>query len=116
MQTKLQSLVFTVSDLGRAVEFYEGLDLKLIGRWDEDGIAFVDVGGAQLWLVATEETPPSYPVCIFRVADVEEARQRVEKLGGKIVSELAKDAMGSYYIFADPDGNQAEIRQPPARK
>lgn len=113
---QIQSLVFPVTDLGRAVDFFQGLEFKLIGRYDEDGVAFIGVGGAQLWLVVTEETPPTYPVCIFKVDDVEETRQRVVKLGGKIVSELQEDGMGSYYIFADPDGNQAEIRQPPARK
>ena len=117
MQTKLRSVVLPVDDLGRAIEFYEGLELKTKGRFDDDGVAFIDAGAAQLWLVTTAESPPpKYPVCIFSIADVEEARQRVESLGGKIVSELHKDGMGSYYMFTDPDGNMSEIRQPPARK
>ena len=51
---QLQSLVFPVTDLGRAVDFFQGLEFKLIGRFDEDGVAFIGVGGAQLWLVVTD--------------------------------------------------------------
>ena len=117
MQTNIRSIVLPVKDLDRAVKFYEGIDLKIDNRFDDDGIAFVDCGGAQLWLVVLPDlTPANYPVCIFNIADVEEARQRVESIGGEIISELTKDGMGTYYIYKDPDGNQGEIRQPRAKK
>lgn len=118
MQTSIRSIVIPVKDLGRAIDFYEGLELKLKSRLDDYGIAVVDAGGAELWLLADvpDAKLTSYPVCIFNVEDVEEAKKRVESNGGEISSELTKDGFGTYYIFKDPDGNLAEIRQPRARK
>ena len=118
MQTSIRSIVIPVQDLDRAVSFYEGLELKVKSRFDDHNIAVVDAGGAELWILTDvpDAKLPTYPVCIFNVGDVEEARKRVESKGGEITSELTKDGFGSYYIYKDPDGNLGEIRQPPARK
>lgn len=118
MQTDIRSIVLPVKDLDRASQFYAALEMKTKHRFDDDGLAVVDAGGAQLWLITSvpDAKLPEYPVCIFNVSDVEASREIVEGNGGKIVSELTKDGFGSYYIFADPDGNMGEIRQPPARK
>lgn len=119
MQTDIRSIVLYVSDLGRALQFYqEGLEMKTLSRSDEDHIAVVDAGGAELWLYSgiPDAKWLDYPVCIFNVGDVEEARERVVANGGEITSKLTKDGLGSYYIFKDTEGNSGEIRQPPARK
>lgn len=117
METTINATILAVQDLSRAVGFYEALGLTLKFRSDEHHTAIFDGGGSRLWLVS--EVPnvqwANYPVCVFRVKDVEEARKCVESQGGEIVSELSEDPMGPYYIFKDTEGNQSEIRQPPAR-
>jgi predicted enzyme related to lactoylglutathione lyase len=115
MSTRVQSTVLLAQDLDRAARFYVGLGLRIERRLDEEGLVIVDAGGSALWLYGRAEgvEKARYPICVLAVEDLESSRKRVEEHGGKIVSDLQEDPLGTNLYFRDTEGNLLEIRQPP---
>lgn len=94
-------MTFPVSDLKKAVDFYENvLGLKKTGEWGN--YAIFDVGGVELAL----EPKGRFMVFLF-VDDVDEAYRAFEEKGVKFVTEPKDQYWGGRTAeFADPDGNR----------
>jgi len=98
---KIQNVTFPVSDLKRAVDFYENvLGLKKTGEWGN--YAIFDVGGVEFAL------QPDEGFSIFlRVDDVDDAYKIFKERGVKFVTEPKDQYWGGRTAeFADPDGNK----------
>jgi len=98
---KIQHITFPVSDLKKAVNFYENiLGLKKTGEWDN--YAIFDLGGVELAL------EPEGKLHIFLlVDDVDEAYKTFKQKGVKFVTEPKDQHWGGRTAeFADPDGNK----------
>ena len=101
MIKKIQNITFPVSDLKKAVNFYENvLGLKKTGEWGT--YAIFDVGGVEFAL------EPGGKIDVFLlVDDVDEAYKTFKEKGVKFVTE-PKDQYwgGRTATFKDPDGNE----------
>ena len=97
-------------DQGRAVRFYEetlGLDRNPNSseRWVE-----FEIGNLTIAILPHENTgrseftPSSAPIAL-RVADVEEARRRLEAAGVEFPTDTIDSGVCHIAPFADPDGN-----------
>ena len=100
MIKKIQNVTFPVSNLKRAVDFYENvLGLKKTGEWGN--YAIFDVGGVELALEPNEKF-----LIFLRVDDVDEAYKIYKEKGVKFVTEPKDQHWGGRTAeFADPDGN-----------
>jgi len=98
---KVQNITFQVSDLKRAVEFYENvLGLKKTGEWGN--YAIFDVGGVELAL-----QPNRRSLIFLLVDDVDEAYKTFKEKGVKFVTEPKDQYWGGRTAeFADPDENK----------
>jgi len=98
---KIQHITFPVSDLKRAVSFYEDvLGLKKTGEWSN--YAVFDVGGVDLAL-----EPKGKFMMFLLVDDVDEAYKTFKDKGVKFVTEPKDQYWGGRTAeFADPDGNK----------
>ena len=104
-----------VRDIGRSVEFYEGLGFQLL----RDGGDFVELTWENHRLFLAElsafrnapdegpTAPPTFPVANVRVMvpDVDEYWKRVNELGARIIIPLGDRYYGLRdFTIADPDG------------
>ena len=101
MIKKIQNVTFPVSNLKRAVDFYENvLGLRKTGEWGN--YAIFDVGGVEFALQPNERF--SIFLC---VDDVDEAYKIYKEKGVKFVTEPKDQYWGGRTAeFADPDGNK----------
>jgi len=107
---KIDSVMFYVSDLERAAEFYENiLGLKRAWTDREQGmIGFVFKKSDSEIVIHNDPTLPN-PSFSFLVESVEEFCSRHQKKGHKIVTEPFEVRCGKYAVIADPDGNELPI-------
>jgi len=99
---KINHLTFPVSDLKKAIAFYENiLGLKKTAEWSN--YAIFDVGGTELAL-----EPKGEGIDIFMlVDDVDKEYQDLKKKGVNFVTEPKDQSWGGRTaMFADPDGNR----------
>jgi len=98
---KIQNITFPVSDLKRAVDFYENiLGLKKTGEWST--YAIFDVDGVEFALEPREKFQ-----IFLRVDDVDEAYKTFKQKGVKFVTEPKDQYWGGRTAkFIDPDGNE----------
>lgn len=101
MIKKIRNITFPVSDLKKAVDFYENvLGLKKTGEWGN--YAIFDVGGVELAL-----EPNGRSMIFLLIDDVDEAYRAFKKKGVKFVAEPKDQYWGGRTAeFADPDGNK----------
>jgi predicted enzyme related to lactoylglutathione lyase len=103
-------------DQGRAVRFYEetlGLDRNPNSseRWVE-----FEIGNLTIAILPheytgrSEFTPSSAPIAL-RVADVEEARRRLEAAGVEFPTDTIDSGVCHIAPFADPDGNSLMLHR-----
>lgn len=106
MIEKVNHIILPVSDLKRAVAFYESiLGLKKMKEWPN--IAFFDVGGVQFGLAPGE----SVGIHLL-VDDLDKAYQSLKEKGVKFVSEPKDMPWGERTAtFVDPDGNMLTLEQ-----
>ena len=121
-------VIFAVSDLSRAVDFYERAlgwprnpaidftnyvellspDGGALGLFERAG--FAELVGAQPTDVPDDAVPPAY--LYVRVEDVEATAERLLAAGGRALSDVAPRSWGERAAwFADPDGNVVAIAQ-----
>jgi len=106
----IMQILVPVTDLDRAVAFYEGvLELPLLFRFP--GNAFFDADGVRLYLAApTESGFEGVATLYFRVADVTATLELLESRGASvrerpgIVFETADYDLWLAFV-TDPDGN-----------
>jgi len=97
---KVNHILLPVSDLKRAVAFYENiLEFKKIKEWPN--MAFFDVGGVKFGLVIGGK------IGIHLLADdVDKAYQTLKQKGVKFFSEPKDQPWGERQAtFVDPNGN-----------
>jgi methylmalonyl-CoA/ethylmalonyl-CoA epimerase len=106
----IMQILVPVTDLDRAVAFYEGvLELPLLFRFP--GNAFFDAAGVRLYLARPTELGYDGPVTIyFRVEDVTETLELLESRGATVRErpEIAhRDPTYDLWLafVTDPDGN-----------
>lgn len=108
----LDHVYYWVTDMDRAVAFYEEvLGLKLLRR-DGGNWAEFDAGPVRLALHAAVEGHPVEPggaTVAFRVDDVEAARADLEARGVAIDHAGEVGTWARYATFRDPDGNTVQV-------
>jgi catechol 2,3-dioxygenase-like lactoylglutathione lyase family enzyme len=99
--SKIQHITFAVSDIKKAVSFYENvLGLKKTGEWDN--YVVFEVGGVEL-AFGLNETFQMF----LRVDDVDEAYQSLKTRGVKFLTEPKNRFWGGRTAeFVDPDRNK----------
>lgn len=104
MIDKVYHITFPVSDLKRAIAFYENvLGLKKTGEWPN--YATFDVGGIQLGL-----EPKGKLEIFLLVDDIDKAYQDLKQKGVKFITEPKDKHWGARAAtFVDPDGNSFTI-------
>jgi predicted enzyme related to lactoylglutathione lyase len=95
-------------DLGKATAFYRELFEWDVAS-DDRGYGLVEtrsetgIGGG---LLQTPEHVPPYVTIYVGVDDIDKFLLRAEELGGtKIMGPMPIQGVGSFAMFADPDGN-----------
>lgn len=113
----LHHLLIYVSELERAVSFYEGLGMEPIPslspriRWMRMGPNELHMmQSGEPWQRFRDEPSPHFAI---EADDIELAHRLVPEMGGEVLQEIkARPHDGSWYFFAiDPDGNRFEVTQ-----
>ena len=101
MIKKLYPITFPVTNIKRAIEFYENvLGLKKTGEWPN--YAIFDVGGVQFGLALGGELE-----IFLLVDDVDKAFQELKSKGVNFETEPKDEHWGARTAaFVDPDGNR----------
>jgi predicted lactoylglutathione lyase len=124
MDQRLSLVTLGVTDLGRSVEFYEGLGWRR-SLADAEGVAFFQLGGIGLALyplrdLAADAGLEELPLPAFRgIAlshnvrrreDVDVAVEKMITLGGRIATAAEEKVWGGYGAYvSDPDGHLWEV-------
>jgi predicted enzyme related to lactoylglutathione lyase len=106
-----------VQDLARADEFYgKTLGLRRNPNSGERWVEY-ELGNVTLALVSPEAMGPDFearphqmPIAL-RVADVEEARAKLEAEGVKLSGETIDSGVCHIAVFFDPDGNTLQLHR-----
>jgi CreA protein len=109
----LDHVYYWVSDMDRAVRFYEeAVGLSLVRRDDSNWAEF-DAGPARLALHAAIEGRPMAPggaTAVFRVEDLDAARTALEARGVEFEEHVGEvQDFARFASFRDPDGNAVQI-------
>jgi CreA protein len=109
----LDHVYYWVSDMDRAVRFYEeAVGLSLVRRDDSNWAEF-DAGPARLALHAAIEGRPMAPggaTAVFRVEDLDAARTALEARGVEFEEHVGEvQGFARFASFRDPDGNAVQI-------
>jgi len=113
MILRVWDVTFTVSDLERAVDFYERV-LGLSKKYQFSTYAGFDCGGVEIGLAPG---PPAgeqegAPCVDFLVRDVDAAYRTLRERGVRFLKEPHDTPWGGRIaLFADPDGNVLQLVQ-----
>jgi len=120
--TGLDHVVLRVSDMDRAIEFYEQvLGLHVERRLSEIGLVQLRAGSAMIDLVpqkkgdAAGRNMDHYAVQI-ETMDVEALTAHLRRHGvdpGEVRRRYGAEGYGSSIYITDPDGNTVELKGPP---
>jgi catechol 2,3-dioxygenase-like lactoylglutathione lyase family enzyme len=109
---RLDLVFYWVSDLGRAVDFYQGiLGLPLLRR-DADNWAEFDAGGRRFALHSAAEGQPLLPggaTAVFSVEDLDRAKRELSSRGVEFGHEGDVAGYARFASFNDPDGNPVQL-------
>lgn len=114
----LHHLMVHVSDLDRAVAFYEAIGMERMR--DGERIRWMKMGPNEIHLMQTDEPirgfrdepSPHFAIQADPGTDIHEWARRIPELGGELLQEPRRRSWGPWYLFAlDPDGNRFEITQ-----
>jgi CreA protein len=113
MLESIDHVYYWVSDMDRAVKFYEEVvGLRLVRRADSNWAEF-DAGPIRLALHGAIEGRPLQPggaTAVFRVDDLDEARSALETRGAEFEEHVGEvEGFARFASFRDPDGNALQI-------
>lgn len=113
---RLEGVVIDVSDLEKAMEFWSLLTGYAFGPSYTPQCRATVMPGSGIRLVL-QQVPETKVVknrvhLDFEVSDLEQALDRVEALGGRLVDRVHNPGVGSLIICADPDGNELCLVSP----
>jgi predicted enzyme related to lactoylglutathione lyase len=108
---------FPVTDMDRAVAFYEGtLGLKKAGA--EAEWAEFEVGGVTVGLNAREEESPGGDgggvLAFSPTGSLEDAVEELKAKDVEFAGGISEHAWGRIAAFTDPDGNALQLYEAPA--
>jgi catechol 2,3-dioxygenase-like lactoylglutathione lyase family enzyme len=113
MLLRVWDMSFTVSDLARAVRFYEDV-LGLHKKCEFSSYAGFDCGGVEIGLVPGRQAEPSpeSPRVDFLVDDIGAVHRRLRDNGVAFVKEPESTLWGGRIAqFRDPDGHVLQLVQ-----
>ena len=114
MIKRVWDITFTVSDLGRAVRFYESI-LGLQKKYEFGNYAGFDCAGVEIGLKTwggLEKPRKGEPLVNFLIENVDETFQTLKRKGVSLVKEPEDTPWsGRIALFEDPDGNLIQISQ-----
>jgi catechol 2,3-dioxygenase-like lactoylglutathione lyase family enzyme len=114
MLRRVGDVIFAVSDLERAVDFYENV-LGLPKQVQSSTCARFDCGGVELRLQAgarTDGEQEGAPSVNFLVQDVNEAHRMLRERGVRFIkTPLNTDSGERIALFCDPDGHVLQLVQ-----
>jgi predicted enzyme related to lactoylglutathione lyase len=108
---RVQSVYYTVKDMGRAVSFYEGVfGLKLKFR-DGDNWAQFDGGNVNFALSSPAESASAEggAVAALEVDDLAQYEAAIRAAGCEILQKRDMGSHGSVLAFRDPEGNIVQV-------
>src|SRR3990172_8689666 len=110
MITGIETIVFKVSDLKQACEFYEKqLGLKVAYRDDAAQWAEVDLGAIHLGLHQAEPHGGARnPYVSLAVDDLDATVAELKGRGVEFVGDVVTESVGRMITVKDPDNNQFE--------
>jgi predicted enzyme related to lactoylglutathione lyase len=105
-----------VRDLDRAAEFYgETLGLQrsrgYSERWREFELGNVSLALVPIEMLGRDEFTPSIAPIAIRVADVAEAREKLEAAGVEFPIDTIDSGVCHIAPFRDPDGNALQLHR-----
>jgi catechol 2,3-dioxygenase-like lactoylglutathione lyase family enzyme len=109
------SVTLHVSDIERAVKFYEET-LGLEKKYEFSSYVGFECGGVEIGLIpasgARQKTSLTSPSVEFLVDDVDKFCEKLSRAGVKFIERLHDEPWGGRQAtFADPDDNILEIAQ-----
>ncbi len=108
----LDHVYYWVTDMDRAVAFYqEVVGLRLLARHDSNW-AELDAGPVRLALHGTREGAPvetGGTAAAFRVDDLDATQAALRARGVEFVHQGEVEEYGRFALFPDPDGNLIEV-------
>jgi predicted enzyme related to lactoylglutathione lyase len=112
MLRTIDHVYYWVSDMDRAVKFYEEILGLPLARRDGETWAEFDAGPIRLNLHQGVEGWPPQPggaTAVFRVDDLEAARSELEGRGVEFGHAAEVGEYARYATFSDPDGNTLQL-------
>ncbi|MGH2764379.1 MAG: VOC family protein [Actinomycetota bacterium] len=118
MLEALDHVYYWVTDMDRAVTFYqEVMGLRLMRR-DGSNWAEFDAGPIRLALHGAVEGRPAHPggaTAVFRVDDLDAARAALEGRGARFEEHVGEvQGFARFASLRDPDGNAVQIIEYPS--
>ncbi len=118
MPLKIAYISYPVTDMDRAVEFYQRvLDCK--PRFVRDDWSEFDLGGQRLALhhVADAAEPPrrEQPFLSLLARPIEQVIETLKQRGVKQFDPIERQPFGNLSGFRDPDGNPIGLYEPPEK-
>ena len=107
---KIDSIMYYVSNLEGAAEFYEDV-LGLKRAWTDEKhgmIGFTFKKGSSEIVIHSDPSLPN-PSFSFLVKNVEEFCDNYRQKGFKVVKKSFEVRCGRYAVLSDPDGNELPI-------
>lgn len=102
-------------DRAATAQFYRDLfDWSIEDNGIASEIAAALPDGITGHITALGHEPFSYVTVYVRVSDIAEALKKAEALGGKTLLPPIPIPQGTFAWFADPEGRQIGLLQPPA--
>lgn len=115
-QARVGAIVFFVSMLDRAVEFYrDTLGLPVVAIDGHDGpFAHAELGETSLVFIQRAAKPGDSPVVVFALdGGIDDTAEALAERGVEIVVPVSEAPDGGLtFDFLDPDGNVLSAHQP----
>ena len=109
----IDAVVFKVSDLNRACDFYQNqLGLALAYKDEDSQWAEIDLGAIHLGLHQAEPFGGGRnPFVSLSVDDLDDTVAALKQRGVEFVGEIVVQPFGRQITVRDPDGNQFELTE-----
>jgi predicted enzyme related to lactoylglutathione lyase len=108
VESRVQLLEIQVSDLDRAVGFYQAVFGWEVSRPDSS-YAVLDALPVAIGLARRDSVIAGGSIVVIGVPDLEVIRARVVENGGAIRKRIGPSWRGRQFTFADPDGNETVV-------
>jgi predicted enzyme related to lactoylglutathione lyase len=107
----VRSVYMAANDMDLIQAFYAGAPELPLAFQDHDNWCQFNVGQLSLALSSPSEAAQGAQgsVVVFEVTDVAQIAQRIERLGGRLLSSRDMGSHGSVATFADPENNLFQL-------